>query len=507
MIDINTTLDLVKLKFYNEWLYTAHIYDEGLSEMHGVLTTQVVKTYIDPLNIPKNAKILDLGCGPGYFLDEMKSREYTDVTGVTLSPGDIKLCEDKGHIIKKYDLSFLPQKDGYYDESVDFIFLRHALEHSPYPIFSLMEYNRILKQHGKIYIEVPAPNCVRKHEFNLNHYSIFGEQQLAALLNRTGFDINIFKDDEYLVYEALQQQSSLKVEEINAIIDRKNSFPVLKRLLDQKVIALEQELLEKYKPKLIRCVRLHPNYQHENGVTLIIGAIAFSFQIYGDFSGYSDIALGTAKLFGFELLSNFKFPYFSRDVAEFWRRWHISLSSWFRDYLYIPLGGSKNGKYKAIRNTFIIFIVSGFWHGANWTFIIWGALHGFYLIMEIVFDRLVPSIKLPRSIRWILNFVLVAIAWVFFRASNFQTAKQILKNIYTFKPGPLYIGNASYLVYSFFAILFLFAAEYNAEKLNNRYAWLYSERKVLRWSAYLLLILTLLSIGVFNGGQFIYFQF
>jgi len=129
----------------------------------------------------------------------MKSREYTDVTGVTLSPGDIKLCEDKGHVIKKYDLSFLPQKDGYYDESVDFIFLRHALEHSPYPIFSLMEYNRILKQHGKIYIEVPAPNCVRKHEFNLNHYSIFGEQQLAALLNRTGFDINIFNNFEFEV--------------------------------------------------------------------------------------------------------------------------------------------------------------------------------------------------------------------------------------------------------------------------------------------------------------------
>ena len=199
MIDINNTLDLVKLKFYNEWLYTAHMYDEGLSDMHGVLTTQVVKTYIDPLNIPKNAKILDLGCGPGYFLDEMKTREYTDVIGVTLSPGDIKLCEDKGHIIKKYDLSFLPQKDGYYDESVDFIFLRHALEHSPYPIFSLMEYNRILKQHGKIYIEVPAPNCVRKHEFNLNHYSIFGEQQLAALLNRTGFDINIFNNFEFEV--------------------------------------------------------------------------------------------------------------------------------------------------------------------------------------------------------------------------------------------------------------------------------------------------------------------
>jgi SAM-dependent methyltransferase len=197
MIDINNTLDLLKIKFYNEWLYTAHIYDEGDSQFHKQLTSQITKQYIDPLNIPKNAKILDLGCGPGYFLDEMKEREYTDVTGVTLSPGDIKLCEAKGHTIKTYDLSFLPQKDGYFDESVDFIFLRHALEHSPYPIFSLMEYNRILKQGGKIYIEVPAPDTVRRHEWNLNHYSILGEQQLAALLDRTGFAVNKFDNFEF----------------------------------------------------------------------------------------------------------------------------------------------------------------------------------------------------------------------------------------------------------------------------------------------------------------------
>ena len=197
MIDINTTLDLLKLKFYNEWLYTAHIYDEGASPMHEQLTREMVEKFIDPLNLPKNAKILDLGCGPGYFLDAMKQREYTDVTGVTLSPGDIKFCEDKGHTIKKYDLSFLPQKDGYHDESVDFIFLRHALEHSPYPIFSLMEYNRVLKQSGKIYIEVPAPDCERKHEWNLNHYSILGEQQLAALLVRTGFNIDKFEKIEF----------------------------------------------------------------------------------------------------------------------------------------------------------------------------------------------------------------------------------------------------------------------------------------------------------------------
>jgi SAM-dependent methyltransferase len=197
MIDAQQTLDLVKLRFYVDYLYQTHIYDEGESGFHKDLTAQVVKGYIDPLNLPKDAHILDLGCGPGYFLDEMKDRGYTNVTGVTLSPGDIKICESKGHKIKKYDLSFIPQRDGYNDESVDFIFLRHAFEHSPYPIISLMEYNRLLKQNGKLYIEVPQPNCDRKHEWNLNHYSIFGEQQLAALLNRCGFEIDAFNTIEF----------------------------------------------------------------------------------------------------------------------------------------------------------------------------------------------------------------------------------------------------------------------------------------------------------------------
>ena len=125
-MDAQNTIDLVKLRFYNDWLYNNHIYSEGDSNYHKELTTQFVKKYIDPLKLPKKANILDLGCGPGYFLDEMKQRGYNDVTGVTLSPGDIQLCESKGHTIKQYDLSFLPQKDGYYDESVDMIFLRHA---------------------------------------------------------------------------------------------------------------------------------------------------------------------------------------------------------------------------------------------------------------------------------------------------------------------------------------------------------------------------------------------
>jgi len=197
LIDINQTLDLIKLKFYNEWLYTAHVHEEGNSQMHAALTKQVVETYIDPMELPKDAHILDLGCGPGYFLDAMKEREYTNVTGVTLSPGDQQTCRDKGHNIKGYDLSFLPQRQGYYDESVDFIFLRHALEHSPYPIFSLMEYNRVLKQGAKIYIEVPAPDCDRKHEFNLNHYSIMGSTQLGALLTRCGFNIDQFNNLEF----------------------------------------------------------------------------------------------------------------------------------------------------------------------------------------------------------------------------------------------------------------------------------------------------------------------
>lgn len=182
------------------------------------------------------------------------------------------------------------------------------------------------------------------------------------------------------------------------------------------------------------------NYPSHHANTLMVGAIAFSFQIYGDFSGYSDIALGTAKLFGFELLSNFRFPYFSRDVAEFWRRWHISLSSWFRDYLYIPLGGSKNGKLRAVCNTFIIFLVSGFWHGANWNFIAWGFIHACGFLPLLLMDRnrrnvqdIVAQERRFPNLQELWNmsttFLFVTFAWIFFRADGMGTALGYVKRI------------------------------------------------------------------------------
>jgi D-alanyl-lipoteichoic acid acyltransferase DltB (MBOAT superfamily) len=183
-------------------------------------------------------------------------------------------------------------------------------------------------------------------------------------------------------------------------------------------------------------------YPAHNAFSLIMAAIGFSFQIYGDFSGYSDIALGTAKLFGFELLSNFRFPYFSRDIAEFWRRWHISLSSWFRDYLYIPLGGSKNGKLIAVRNTFIIFLVSGFWHGANWNFIVWGGIHACAFLPLLLLNRnrkhvhevVAADRKLPnlRELWQMLStFVFVTFAWIFFRIHSLGKAVDYIKRIFT----------------------------------------------------------------------------
>jgi D-alanyl-lipoteichoic acid acyltransferase DltB (MBOAT superfamily) len=259
-----------------------------------------------------------------------------------------------------------------------------------------------------------------------------------------------------------------------------------------------------------------------SGSTLFLGAVFFAFQIYGDFSGYSDIALGTARLFGIELLRNFAFPYFSRDIAEFWRRWHISLSSWFRDYLYIPLGGSHVGTWGKIRNTFIIFIVSGFWHGANWTFIVWGALNALYFLpmllsnrnrnhLEVVaLGKVFPSLK--EFVQIIFTFFLTVIAWVFFRSEDMASALHFLSEIFSSSLFSLPDGAAfmeasihPFVIFSF--LLFFICIEWIGR--TQKYAlaefgtsWIRS----LRWTFYILLATTTL---MFSGKseQFIYFQF
>ena len=205
------------------------------------------------------------------------------------------------------------------------------------------------------------------------------------------------------------------------------------------------------------------NYQDFGGVTLWLGAIYFAFQIYCDFSGYSDIAIGTSKLFGFEVMSNFKFPYFSRNIGEFWRRWHISLSTWFRDYLYIPLGGSKKGKWISLINIFIIFLVSGFWHGANWTFIVWGLFHSILFIPSFIFKtnrKYVSSIIAENSlmptpkefIQVGITFILVTIGWVFFRSETIGDSFNYIINMTQNFQIPK-LNFAKYLVFIFVLLI------------------------------------------------------
>jgi alginate O-acetyltransferase complex protein AlgI len=253
-----------------------------------------------------------------------------------------------------------------------------------------------------------------------------------------------------------------------------------------------------------------------NGASLIVGAIAFSFQIYGDFSGYSDIALGTAKLFGFELLSNFRFPYFSRDIAEFWRRWHISLSSWFRDYLYIPLGGSKGGTSRTVRNTFIIFLVSGFWHGASWNFIAWGFIHacGFLVLLllgknrqnisdVVAVDRALPN---PRELwQMTATFAFVTFAWVFFRAVGLGNALDYIGHALTsILKEPSQMLSPLYARQAFAYIVPLVVADWWFRRDERRLDF-----NIPRFARHLLYILMAMAITVkfSSNSSFIYFQF
>jgi len=255
------------------------------------------------------------------------------------------------------------------------------------------------------------------------------------------------------------------------------------------------------------------NYETMNSLSLVLGAVYFAFQIYGDFSGYSDIALGTSKLFGIDLLKNFNYPYFSRDIAEFWRRWHISLSSWFRDYLYIPLGGSKGNKLFQIRNIFIIFLVSGFWHGANMTYVAWGFINALYFLPLLVLNRNrknVDDFSLGlnfESFRTVLNilmtFSITCFAWIFFRSKTIHDALCYITRIFEnseFSSQYFSIERYNYELLVLVAIFIL--VEWNnrhkIEPISGNYSWF----------KFGLCIAAILALGVFSDiKEFIYFQF
>lgn len=256
------------------------------------------------------------------------------------------------------------------------------------------------------------------------------------------------------------------------------------------------------------------NYQDLGSMTLWLGAIYFSIQIYCDFSGYSDIAIGLSKILGFELMSNFKFPYLSRNIGEFWRRWHISLSTWFRDYVYIPLGGSRHSKIISVRNVFIIFLISGFWHGANWTYIIWGLFHAILFIPSFIkknnrkfISSIVAENSLFPSLRefcaMVATFLLVTIGWVFFRSENIINAFEYLLGMFSdFNGDELFIYLQG-IPYVLTLIILDFLLRHN-ERLETVIL-----TKKLRWFVYSILLLVVLSYLLMSNSnnEFIYFQF
>lgn len=259
------------------------------------------------------------------------------------------------------------------------------------------------------------------------------------------------------------------------------------------------------------------NHETLPSSSLWLGAILFTFQIYGDFSGYSDIAIGVAKLFGINLMKNFNFPYFSRDIAEFWRRWHISLSTWFRDYIYIPLGGSRNGKWNGLRNTLIIFTVSGLWHGANWTYVVWGLYHGLLFIPllllnlnrkhtgNIVENRLLPSFKEAFSI--FTTFILVVIGWVIFRAESIETAYTYIKGMFgssilSYPREALGIDTIIYPLIVLFIII-----EWVQRNKEHALCIDIIQFKYLRTAVYLFILIVISFFIIGTHAEFIYFQF
>lgn len=254
---------------------------------------------------------------------------------------------------------------------------------------------------------------------------------------------------------------------------------------------------------------VYNNVEHHNGTSLLVATIFFTFQIYCDFAGYSYIAIGCAKIMGFDLMLNFNRPYFAKSIPEFWRRWHISLSTWFRDYLYIPLGGNRVSFNQWQFNLIITFLVSGIWHGANWTFVMWGGIHGLYQISANIKKKYISSMvtKLNITLNILSTFLLVSFTWIFFRANTITDAFIIIGKIFS-DTGKIFMSiNPSLVPFALFGVLLLMTVEFVQEFYPNKIPLFNNQRVVVRYVSYASLVVMILLFGVFDGGQFIYFQF
>lgn len=254
---------------------------------------------------------------------------------------------------------------------------------------------------------------------------------------------------------------------------------------------------------------IYANISQHNGTTLLLTSILYTIQIYADFAGYSLMAIGFGKLLGIDLQTNFIRPYFAKTVTDFWRRWHISLTTWFRDYIYFPLGGNRCSKSRWIVNTMIVFTISGLWHGAAYTFIIWGAMHGACMVIERLIygekiKKISDKISVANIIRLIITFTIVNFAWIFFRINDIGDVMQIFKKIFT-EPGKPFLDTNT-LMMSFVAIAIVFFYDLVNEKHLNMHL-LSSRFMVVRYLTAIMLIVYILAFGVLNGGSFIYFQF
>ena len=255
---------------------------------------------------------------------------------------------------------------------------------------------------------------------------------------------------------------------------------------------------------------VYANIAQHNGTTLFLTSVMYTVQIYADFAGYSLMAIGSGRLLGIELPTNFIRPYFALTVTDFWRRWHISLTTWFRDYIYFPLGGNRCSKSRWIFNTMIVFTISGLWHGAAYTFVVWGAMHGVCMVIERLaygnkIKTMSKNLSVVNALRWTVTFAIVNFAWIFFRVNSLGEVGLVLKKIFT-EPGKLFIDPDT-MFYAFLFMVFILAVDFMDEYHPGKFSLINSNRTIVRWFTYITLVVMVLLFGVLDGGSFIYFQF